>query len=404
MPAHTTPLDVAVYYFPHYHVDTRNEQWHGRQWTEWELMKHATPRFPEHRQPIVPAWGYFDEADPQWAAREIDLAADHGITTFLYDWYWYDGQPFLHEALEQGFLRAPNSERLKFALMWANHDWANIFPMRFTNVSELLASGKTNRAQFVVMSDYILDHYFLQPNYLRVDGAPYFSIWDVGMLIAGLGGLTATVDILGQFQEKARQRGFPGLHLNLIDQNLVDLPSEAALTVWSRSVATPFGGAATEALPLDPLHLIAALDIASVTPYNWMQHHQWSSDVGPTMAYADLARSNVRAWDQQSQRLPVPFFPNVMQGWDSTPRTTQSDNFAIRTYPWWPVVVENTPQAFQAALTAARAFLDQHPTYPRILTINAWNEWTEGSYLLPDTHFGMAYLEALRNAVALPRE
>ncbi len=32
----------------------------------------------------------------------------------------------------------------------------------------------------------------------------------------------------------------------------------------------------------------------------------------------------------------------------------------------------------------------------KIITINAWNGWTEGSYLLPDTKTGNAYLKAIK--------
>jgi len=115
--------EVAVYYFPNYHLDSINAKWHGKGWTEWDVVKSAKARFPGHLQPKVPSWGYFQESDSKWTAKEIDLAADNGITCFIYDWYWYSntGQ-YLQEGLEKGFLKAPNRNRLKFAIMWANHD------------------------------------------------------------------------------------------------------------------------------------------------------------------------------------------------------------------------------------------------------------------------------------------
>ena len=46
--------EVAVYYFPNYHPDSINTRWHGKGWTEWEVVKAAKPRFAGHEQPKVP--------------------------------------------------------------------------------------------------------------------------------------------------------------------------------------------------------------------------------------------------------------------------------------------------------------------------------------------------------------
>lgn len=96
-------IQIAVYYFPNYHADPRNEAVHGRGWTEWELVRSARPRFPGHRQPKVPLWGWEDEADPRVMARKIRAASDSGIDAFLFDWYYYDDGPFLERALLEGF-------------------------------------------------------------------------------------------------------------------------------------------------------------------------------------------------------------------------------------------------------------------------------------------------------------
>ena len=92
----------------------------------------------------------------------------------------------------------------------------------------------------------------------------------------------------------------------------------------------------------------------------------------------------------------MPYFPNVTMGWDPSPRTVASDRFDNTGYPFTNTISGNTPERFRDALRAVRARLDERPAGPRIVTLNAWNEWTEGSYLEPDTEHGTAYLEAIR--------
>ena len=51
----------------------------------------------------------------------------------------------------------------------------------------------------------------------------------------------------------------------------------------------------------------------------------------------------------------------------------------------------------------AKAMLDADTNGPRILTVYAWNEWTEGSFLEPESQTGMKYLEVLKE-VFPPRQ
>ena len=74
--------------------------------------------------------------------------------------------------------------------------------------------------------------------------------------------------------------------------------------------------------------------------------------------------------------------------WDDTPRFPAKGIKDVVHY-------HNTPASFAALLFKAKKYADSHPEQPKLITINAWNEWVEGSYLLPDMRWGYCYLEAV---------
>ncbi|KAF8859158.1 hypothetical protein BDZ45DRAFT_801857 [Acephala macrosclerotiorum] len=101
-----------------------------------------------------------------------------------------------------------------------------------------------------------------------------------------------------------------------------------------------------------------------------------------------------------SEELGKPYFPNVSVGWDSSPRACRSDKYTNATYPFMHVVKGNTPERFGGALCSAKEFLKSSKRLEiKLLTINSWNEWTEGSYLEPDVEHEFAYLDQVQKVL-----
>jgi hypothetical protein len=365
---------VAAYYFGNYHQDPRNIAAHGPAWTEWNLVKTAGPRFPGHRQPRIPLWGYEDESDPKVFEKKISIASASGIDAFIFDWYWYKEGPFLEAALSDGYLKASNCKALKFAVMWANHDWFDIHPAKLAGAPRLQFSGAIGSEPFEAMVDRLLE-LFQHPSYLLIDGCPYFSIYELYRFIQGFGDIARTAVALENFRAKARALGFPNIHVNAVTWGVKLLPGQSDVVN----------------LP----ELLDRLHIDSTTSYVWIHHSQFSRSL--TTEYRDIQTQYEAYRDQATKTLGRQYFPNVTVGWDSSPRACQTDNYRLGEYPFTSVVVNNTPEAFKAALRSARAFvLENLPPDRRLVTLNSWNEWTEGSYLEPDTVNGSTYLDAVR--------
>jgi Glycosyltransferase WbsX len=368
-PGHGVPrgkLEVMAYYYPQWHRDPTNDAIHSEGWTEWSLVAPATPRFPGHAQPKRPLWGEADEATPEHGNTIVNAALDHGLTGFIVDWYWYDNHPFLNGALDRGLLSSERIEEFRFALMWANHEWTDLYPAASPRPATLLPSPNS-RFHAVRAFDHVISRYLTHPSYWRLNGCAYFSIYDLPAFIRGMGGVRGAADTLEGFREAAARAGVGELHLNGVTTFQIDDPAAMALQ----------------------------LRLDSVTHYTWWHHPDAGFDQFPTTPYSRAHRRAVEVWQEYDTSLPVPYIPNVTVGWDPSPRTVPWDMTSELGYPYTSVLVENTPDAVGGALHDAIALVAPRAD-TRVVTINAWNEWTEGSYLEPDLEHGFGHLQSIR--------
>jgi len=346
--------DIAAYVWPSYHPDDRAKIFWPEGIGEWQTVMKNKPKFEGHEQPRYPLWGYINEADPYVAEMEINAAADHGVNVFIFDWYWYDGMPFLEGQLNDGYLKARNNDRVKFYLMWANHDVDMLWDKRNAGKPNdaLIWKGSVDRHEFEIICHRVIDKYFSHPSYYKIDGKPCFMIYDLNNLIQGLGGIKETKDALEWFRKETVKAGFKGLDLQL--------------AYWGKGIGK---------------------EIVEELAFDGITHYQFVHFTNVDRDYLDILKDVAKKWKEIDQDFQIPYYPHVSVGWDNNPRFEMFREGIVR---------NNTPENVEKALHMAKEYADNHPRQTPLITINSWNEWTETSYLMPCTRYGYGYLEAVK--------
>ena len=364
----TRSYDIAAYVWPAYTGDEpRARIFWPEGIGEWQSVKNAVKKFPEHSWPRRPLWGYQNEADPYVMEGEIAAAADHGVNVFIYDWYWYDRRPFLENCLNEGYLKAKNRDRMKFYLMWANHDAGYCWDIRNSqDLDTVVWGGAVDRREFETIATRLIETYFGHPCYYRIDGKPVFMIYDLANLMKGLGGAEATKAALDWFRAQAEKAGLPGLHLQL--------------TAWGEQNFNLSG--------VDGGKTATGPEISKLLGFDSLTHYQFCHFTDIDRDYAEILGDVRKEWRKLGESFAIPYFPHVSIGWDNNPRFKEFRPGIVR---------NNSPADFAQALAMAKAYADAHPGQAPLITINSWNEWTETSYLQPDSLNGYGYLEAVRD-------
>lgn len=359
---------VCAYVWPSCHDDSLAHAWLWPEGIgEWEVIQKGNPRFEGHYQPKRPLLGYGLDDDPAVVEKWIQMALEHGVNTFIYDWYWYkapDGYsgPYLEDALDKGFLGAPSNRKMNFYLMYANHKVKYNYwnPHKWGEREDILFTPCIGMEDWKKVVDRVITQYFHLPNYVKIDGCPVFAIFNADIFREGFSSAEEAAQAMAYFRSEVRKAGFPDLHLQL----------------------TPGGGSDPTPSKQERMQEnIALLGINSIAFYNMG---------GFDCDYERHNENAVRMRMNTDAAYDIPLFPTVSIGWDDTPRFPAKGEQDVTRF-------NNTPEVFGKYLQQAKEYADFHRAIqPPFVMINAWNEWVEGSYLLPDQVNGYGYLEQVK--------
>ncbi|MGN1219933.1 MAG: glycoside hydrolase family 99-like domain-containing protein, partial [Candidatus Cryptobacteroides sp.] len=235
---------------------------------------------------------------------------------------------------------------------WNYHKWGED--------DSLLWSGKIDPADWPVIVKRIITQYFSRPNYTKIDGKPVFAMFSASLFIKSFPSPEEAVAAMDYFREETVKAGFPGLHYMMMNGDGPKFNEEG----------------------IDRYHRHSRLN-----PDSWAWYNMGGFDTD-YIKHNENAVAIRNAWDEYAD---IPVFPTVSIGWDDTPRFPEKgENDVTR----W----NHSPEVFRQYLQIAKEYADSHSQgQPRFVLINAWNEWVEGSYLLPDKVNGFGYLEAVRS-------
>jgi hypothetical protein len=334
--AQANKYNVGVYYFPGWADNQKGAEF--RQ--PWEKIKP----YPERE----PKLGWYKEGSDDVMRQQIDWMAEYGINFVAYDWYWSkDSKVFLEHAIA-AHMRAPNRDKVKISLLWANHDGV-----------------PSSRDNFERMVTYWVKYYFQRPEFLRIDGKPVVFVFYADFLKADAAKFGATTkQLLDSAQAIAQQNGLPGIYF---------AAGTGAGSPMIDSYAKESGYSALSAYNL----------------------HQGLYSSVMSHNYPELDKAYQEHWGRFVAKGNLPTIVPMTAGWDKRPWGGSKDTLHDQS-------ISNASQ-FEAHLNAAKAAMDAaKPGSPKMGVICCWNEFGEGSYIEPTKKDGFSYLEKVKKVFGAP--
>jgi len=308
----------------------------GTSYAGWDYVRPYAAK----RKPYL---GWYDEGNPEVADWEIKWQVEHGIGFEMHCWYRPNNainHPIKDGVLDQGIIKglfnARYSHLKKFAIMITDQGACETNPQDW----------REN------MIPYIIEYFFKDSRYMKVDGKPLLSIYEYGHFLQMFGGDAGARQAIQTLRDEVAKAGFPGL---VVLMELRNADPNVMKTMKSMGVDYCYA-------------------------YTWH---------GPDVN--GQRHNNITQRDAAvAEKFGV--LPSISMGWDAEPWG------AARGGGWVPA------DDYRALLHWTRdELMPSHPADSlgrKIVMLPNWNEFGEGHFLMPSTLTGFGYVDAMREVFA----
>lgn len=363
-------MKLIAMYLPQFHKIPENDAWWGKGFTEWTNVKRGRAFYKGHYQPRVPYHNnYYDLANDHVMQKQVKQARKYGISGFCFYHYYFCGKKLLEKPAER-FLKNKDLN-IEFCFSWANQSWTRTWYGNDEKSGKmLLEQTYGTEKEWKEHFEYLLP-FFKDGRYIKVDNKPVFLIY-LPQQFAKINKMIAL------WNQLAQNEGFLGVYFIAMD------------TAYDIHKSLKRFDAIMEFEPLctirkfpEWIHNIRNLKESAMKRFGICKAGIVNRILTDNVcSYQRACKYILNRKRTGRQKVYLGAFP----GWDNTARKDESGI----------VLSGSTPEKFEKLL------IGQIKRSKRInnefLFINAWNEWSEGTYLEPDEKYGYAYLQAVKNA------
>lgn len=196
-PADYVPEPAKVESKDHYLAMMMYSMWREGNHYGWDRISPYANR--------KPYMGYYTEGSPEVADWEIKWLVEHGFDYQVYPWCRQENnlnQPIKLtariDALNDGFLNAEYSDKMKFALL---------FSYMYTNTIGGIDDFKEHIVPFWI------EYYFKDPRYMVIDNKPIMYIYTWENLKTVFGGKEGIKEVFEYVDQECKKLGFDGIQI-----------------------------------------------------------------------------------------------------------------------------------------------------------------------------------------------